>query len=86
MSDWNFDIGTAPRGSVQKVTRTIGKNTVEVEEYVAVKIIAAGNGGVVTTSHWMPGAERWQMFSKSTPPLAWMPWPTHPSEDAAWPT
>lgn len=41
-------------------------------------IIAAGSKGHVTVSKWLPREERWQMFSKDTPPLAWMPWPTHP--------
>ena len=81
MSGWNFDISQAPRGSFRQVERTIGKNTVTVDEHVPAKIIAAGNEGVVTTSHWLPDQERWVMFSKSTPPLAWMLWPDHPHAD-----
>lgn len=80
MSDWNFDMGKAPRGSVRTVSRTIGKNTVEAEEFIPDMIIAAGDCGVVTASRWLPKEGRWNMFAKAEQPLAWMPWPSHPSE------
>ena len=81
--NWNFDISQAPRGSTRMVARTIGKNTAMVEEHVPDLIIAAGNGGVVTTSRWLPKEGRWNMFTVGTPPLAWMPWPTHPNAEGA---
>lgn len=80
---WNFDMSQAPKGYWRTVTRTIGKNVVEVEEYVSVSIIAAGNDGVVTLSRWLPKEGRWNMFSESTPPFAWQPWPNHPRSDEA---
>ena len=79
MSDWNFDISQAPRGTTRMVVRVIGKNTVTSEEHIPDLIIAAGNGGVVTVSKWFPKEGRWNMFTKDTPPLAWMPWPAHPA-------
>jgi hypothetical protein len=42
------------------------------------KIIAAGNGAVVTVSKWMEKEGRWNMFTKDVPPLAWVLWPDHP--------
>lgn len=78
MTAWNFDMSQAPRGETRMVERVIGKKMVEVEEHIPAPIIAAGNGGVVTMSHWMPKAGRWNMFTKAVPPLAWMPWPEHP--------
>lgn len=75
---WNSDITQAPIGSYRTVTRTIGKNEVTTEEHVPALIIAAGNDGVVTISKWLPKEGRWNMFTKDVPPLAWMPWPTHP--------
>lgn len=78
---WNRDISQAPRGTMRLVKRTIGKKEVEVEEFTPDLIIAAGNGGVVTISRWLPKEGRWNMFTTSVPPLAWMPWPDHP--DAA---
>lgn len=41
-------------------------------------IIAAGNERVVTVSRWVGKDERWSMFTKAVPPLAWRPWPDHP--------
>ena len=76
--DWNFDIDAAPRGETRKAQRTIGKNIIEVDEHVPVLIIAAGSDLVVTVSKWMPKDGRWQMFSKSTPPIAWQSFPKHP--------
>jgi hypothetical protein len=79
---WNFNIDEAPRGEWRTVKRVIGKNTVDVEYYDAPLIIAAGNGGVVTTSRWLPKEGRWNMFTREVPPLAWQPWPSHPEAAA----
>ena len=79
---WNFDMGAAPRGQTETITRTIGKNTVEVQEHIAPHIIVAGSGGVVTTSRWVPKEGRWSMFTKAVPPIAWQPWPSHPETEA----
>ena len=78
MMQWNFNIDEAPRGEFREVTRNIGKNEVTMEEHIPVLIIAAGNDGVVTPSKWIEKDQRWNMFTKDVPPLAWMPWPTHP--------
>lgn len=43
-----------------------------------VKIIALGSVGTVTLSRWMPKENRWEMFTKDCPPIAWQPWPTAP--------
>lgn len=79
---WNFDISTAPRGNVRKVKRIIGKNEVEVDVHEPIIIIAAGSGGVVTVSRWLPKEERWNMFTKAVPPIAWMEFPQHPQVSA----
>ena len=79
MSDWSYDMTAAPRGETRAVTRTIGKNEVTVQEHVPVTIFCAGaDGATVTPSRWMPKEERWCMFSKGAPPIAWMPYPSHP--------
>ena len=72
----------APRGHYADVTRTIGKNVVMSVVHVPELIIAAGNGGVVTVSKWLPDEARWNMFTKETPPMAWQPWPAHPLDNA----
>jgi hypothetical protein len=78
-STWNFDIEQAPRGSMRKRTiRPVGKTPFEIEEHQPDLIIAAGNGGVVTVSKWLPKEGRWTMLTKAVPPLAWQPFPTHP--------
>jgi hypothetical protein len=77
---WNFNMDQAPRGEEREVSRTVGKHRiVSVKlEHVPAPIIAAGACGVVTVSRWLPEEERWNMFTKASPPVAWMPWPTHP--------
>ena len=82
MTDWNFNMDEAPRGRTVPVTRMIGKNVVVSEEHTADLIIAAGNDRVVTPSRWLPKEGRWSMFTKDTPPMAWMPWPKHPEDEA----
>lgn len=77
---WSFNMDEAPRGEEREVTRVVGKHkTISVTlEHVPVQIIAAGSCGVVTLSRWLPVEERWNMFTKASPPVAWQPWPTHP--------
>ena len=80
--DWNFNMDEAPRGEVRSVSRKIGKNDVTVEEHQPVSIVAAGNNGVVTITRWLPGPQRWEMFSAKVPPLAWCgPIPAHPQSE-----
>ena len=78
MTNWNFDMSAAPKGKTVSSAQRIGDKDVEVERFVSDLIIAAGSEGVVTVSKWIPKEERWNMFSKSAPPVAWMPWPSHP--------
>lgn len=75
---WNFNMDEAPRGSVRTVTRKIGRNDGTFQEFVPDLIIAAGNGGIVTLSKWLPKEGRWNMFTQAVPPISWMPWPDHP--------
>lgn len=86
MTGWNFDMASAPRGSCRVERRRIGKNEVDVEVFTAPPIIAAGSGGVVTLSCWLPKEGRWNMFTKDTPPVAWMPWPAHPAAEPSKPS
>jgi hypothetical protein len=84
VTDWNFNMDEAPKGEMRKVQRTIGKNTVEVDQFCRELIIAAMPTGTdVTVSYWVPGVERWNMFTKYAPPKAWKPWPVHPDAEAA---
>jgi len=79
---WNTDISAAPRGYEKKVShidnkgRTITK-TVFVPQNV---ILACGDGETVTVSRWLPNVARWNMLATGEQPVAWMPWPNHPSE------
>lgn len=76
--NWNFDMASAPRGEeLARVVKT-AKGDRLVPHYEHVRIIAAGNKGIVTLSRWLPNEERWEMFTKDVPPFAWMPWPTAP--------
>lgn len=79
---WNFNMDEAPRGEFRDVTRLVGKQKIEVTkpEHFSTAIIAAGSCGVVTLSRWLPSEERWNMFTKASPPVAWQAWPKHPAE------
>lgn len=79
--NWNFDISQAPKGREEYVTT--GKKhddgrPILKKVHIAPRIIAAGNGDVVTVTRWLPDAGRWEAFTKDTPPIAWQPWPEHP--------
>jgi hypothetical protein len=79
MTAWNFNMGEAPRGRFETVTRKTPKGTeTQVQRHFPDLILAAGNNRVVTASRWLPDEGRWNMFTKECPPIAWMPWPTHP--------
>lgn len=81
---WNHDMAAAPRGETRTETRTIGKNEVERQIHTAPTIFAAGaDGELVTLTRWLPKEGRWLMFTKDHPPIAWMPFPLHPSLDEA---
>jgi len=81
MTRWNFNMDEAPRGETRLVTRQVGKNMVETEVFFPAPIFAAGNDRVVTPSRWLPKEDRWNMFTKDTPPMAWQPWPKHPEDE-----
>lgn len=81
---WNFNISEAPKGGY--VTQSVKSRDKDIQKeiYKTVKIIAATHCGKVITTKWLPEIDgeggRWEMFCKGQEPLAWMEWPTHPSE------
>ncbi|MDB6454744.1 hypothetical protein [Falsirhodobacter sp. 20TX0035] len=76
---WNFDMASAPRGETRTEMRVIGKKEVERSIHTAPTIFAAASDGqTVTMTRWLPKEERWVMFSKDHPPIAWMHLPSHP--------
>lgn len=80
---WCYDMSEAPTGYFDDVRRTVGKTIVMSHVHVPETIIAAGNGGVVTLSKWIEKEQRWSMFTKDCPPIAWRPWPKHPDDPEA---
>lgn len=62
-------ISTAPKG----VTRTVavgdraGRRDVHVPTYLLVPT----SDGEITMTCWLPGPQRWNMFSKNHPPTHW---------------
>lgn len=79
MSEWNFDIEQAPKGhwSERKVAGRGGSERT-IKTFHATRLIVASKCGVVTSTRWIPGEERWEMFMKDSPPIAWQFWPDHP--------
>lgn len=80
MSEWNFDITRAPRGKYVVRDRKLGKGRGDTREFVPDRVILATKCGVVTASHYLPEQKRWEMLAKGEQPIAWQPWPRHPSE------
>jgi len=85
---WNFDISAAPKGGERVISGSIaGSRKYERRVHVKEKVFTAGTGGVVTVSYWIKDHERWNMFTKAVPPMAWRPYeegaplPRHPLAD-----
>lgn len=80
--EWSRDMASAPKGRMEPRQR-IGRDGISKwEEFVPDQIIAASACGKVTRSYWIPKEERWCMFTKDAPPVAWVHWPDHPGEAA----
>lgn len=79
MTEWSYDMDAAPKGEYELVPSVRGGKDIERRVWRGVRILAADDvGEVVTTSSWLPDQERWNMFSKDRPPIAWAPYPEHP--------
>lgn len=79
MADWNFNMSEAPKGHTEKRSFSVRDREVTKDVHVPELIIAADpDSDVVTVSRWIPKEDRWNMFSKNRPPLAWKPFPKHP--------
>jgi hypothetical protein len=85
-TNWQFDIERAPKGRTVKALRSVKdtktgeKVELSYDEYQADHIILATKCGKVTRSYWIPEQDRWCMLAKGEEPLAWQPWPEHPSK------
>ena len=79
MSDWNFNIAEAPRGKTVTKTSTVKDKGVSREVFVPTPVILATKCGQVMASEWLPKPERWHGLATDEQPVAWWPWPTHPS-------
>lgn len=74
---WRFDIENAPRGREVRLPGPKGSmRSVHQSERV---ILASADGTTVTVSRWIPDERRWNMLGKNEQPVAWMPYPVHPS-------
>lgn len=74
---WNFNIEEAPKGETVEVA--VGNKGGVRKVHKSVRILAAADDGeTVTLSNWLEGQQRWNMFSKDRPPIAWAEWPEHP--------
>lgn len=75
---WRFDVENAPRGREVQLPGPRGSTrTVHKSDPV---IVASADGETVTVSRWIPTENRWNMLGKNERPVAWMPFPTHPSQ------
>ena len=43
------------------------------------KVILASKCGKVLVSRWVEKEQRWNAFAAKEQPVAWQPWPEHPS-------
>jgi len=62
------DMATAPKG--EWVERQAGKDGMR-KVHIPKRIIALMSNGDWTVSYWIPDADRWNMFTKASPPRAW---------------
>lgn len=76
--NWNTEINDAPKGAETERKNPRGEGT--YTEFVPEHIIVATKCGKVTRSYWIPKEGRWCMLAKNEQPVAWMPWPSHPSK------
>jgi hypothetical protein len=80
-ADWRFDVENAPRGrSIQMPGPKGSTRTIHQPDLV---ILASADGKTVTVSRWIPAEGRWNMLGTKEQPVAWMPYPTHPSQALA---
>lgn len=75
--EWRFDIENAPRGRM--VQQPGPKGSTRKVHKPELVIVAAPDGVTVTVSRWLPDENRWNMLGKKEQPVAWMPFPSHPS-------
>jgi hypothetical protein len=68
MMGWQ-PIETAPKGKTRivRVGDKGGEREIHMPEYL---LVPTGDGGFTLTS-WLPGPERWNMFTKAKPPTKW---------------
>lgn len=77
---WNFDINEAPKGHYENVPYEHNGKQLSRSTFIPAYIMAASiDGKTVTRSAWMPDQQRWNMFTKEHPPIAWQLWPAHPT-------
>ena len=72
-------IDTAPKGETRTVVA--GKGTREI--HVSPRILTFTSAGDLTITFWNNGENRWNMFSKNTPPTHWMPLPAIPEMEGS---
>lgn len=81
MTNWNYNMDEAPKGTHREVSAGLAKDgSPKVRKvYQRVNLLAAdGSSDLVTITCWLPDQNRWNMFTKEHPPIAWAEWPTHP--------
>lgn len=90
MTEWNFDMTSAPRGETVVVEQwrktSDGVKLAKVETFAPDWIWAATAGGEVVKSHFVPPTKhhpegRWMNLHSESEPIAWLPFvkPSHPS-------
>lgn len=77
MTNWNFNMEEAPKGYFKDTEIKIKGEVKIVKKYIKENVIVAGEKNTVTVSNWIPSDERWNMFTKDCPPVAWIPFPKH---------
>lgn len=79
MYEWNFNMSTAPRGT--PIQRIIQRPEGEPAVVTTIKkeiIHAASSCGKVISTYYIDKEDRWCMFSKDDPPIAWCKYPDYP--------
>lgn len=80
---WNFDLSQAPKGSHTPVDIKYPDGSVRVREnFNQVLVWTASKCGKVILSYYLPKEDRWNLYTKGSPPIAWQEFvkPTYPEE------
>ena len=81
MTDWNYDISEAPKGSYTEIYQNSRVGGYYRQKFVPDLVILATGCGAVIKSFWSDKRQNWSGLATGEQPVAWQPWPTPPEKE-----